>query len=141
MSNAGRATRHLEQTHGRGVNGNNSRMQCSTMLQIILNNFEEVACGLSNEELIETPIWPEDMRITPMANIKKEAESPGHRDVRSITLAATLYCAWSSTRYKEAVTWAKNAWLHKTVPRKKSRLPSAECHPATTVEDGGYGKR
>ena len=80
-----------------------------------LNKIEEVACGLSYKELIETPIWPEDIRITPVANIKKEAESPGPRDVRSITLAATLYCGWSSTRYREAMTWAKKAWLHKTV--------------------------
>ena len=35
--------------------------------------------------------------------------------MRSITHAATLFCAWSSTRYKEAMTWAKKAWLHKTI--------------------------
>ena len=45
-----------------------------------LNNIEEVACGLSFRELIE---------------------------VRPITLAATLYCAWSSTRFREAMMWAK----------------------------------
>ena len=50
-----------------------------------------------------------------MANIKKEAESPRPRDVRSITLAATLDSAWSSTRHREAMTWANKAWLHKTV--------------------------
>ena len=64
-----------------------------------LNNIEEVACGLSYKELIETPICPEDTRTTPVANSNKEAESPGPRDVRLITLAATLHCAWSSTRY------------------------------------------
>ena len=80
-----------------------------------LNNIEEVACGLSYKQLVETSIWPEDIRTTPVANIKKEAESPGPRDVRPITLAATLYCAWSSTRYREAVTWAQKARLHKTV--------------------------
>ena len=55
----------------------------------------------------ELPIWPEDIRTTPVANIKKEAQSPGPRDVRPITLAATLYCAWSNTRYKEATTRAE----------------------------------
>ena len=80
-----------------------------------LNNNEKVACGLSYKELIETSIWPEDIRTILVANIMKEAESPGPRDVRPITPAATLYCAWLSTRYKEAMTWAKKAWLHKTV--------------------------
>ena len=35
---------------------------------------------------------------------KKEERA---KDVRAITLASTLYCAWSSTRYREAMTWAK----------------------------------
>ena len=87
-----------------------------------LNNIEEVACGLSFKELIESPILPEDIRTTPVANIKKEAESPGPRDVRSITLAATLHCAWSSTRYREAMTWAKNAWLTKLCT-EESQVP------------------
>ena len=30
-----------------------------------LNNIEEVACGLSYKELIETPTWPEDIRTIP----------------------------------------------------------------------------
>ena len=89
-----------------------------------LNNIEEVACGLSCKDLIETPIWPEDMRTTHVAKIKKEAESPGPRDVRPITLAATLYCAWSSTRCGEAMTWAKKAWLLKTV---HGRNQAPEC--------------
>ena len=55
-----------------------------------LKNIEEVACCLSHKELKETPIWPEDMRTIPVANVKKEAESPGPRDARPITLAATL---------------------------------------------------
>ena len=33
QSNAGRTTRQLEQTHGRDVNGNNSRTRCTTRLQ------------------------------------------------------------------------------------------------------------
>ena len=48
-----------------------------------LNNIEEVACGLSCKELIEKPIRPEDIRTTPVANIKKAAESPGARDMRA----------------------------------------------------------
>ena len=56
-----------------------------------LNNIKEVACGLSHKDLIETPIWLEDIRTTPVANIKEEAESPAPRGVRPITLAATLY--------------------------------------------------
>ena len=64
-----------------------------------LNTNEETACAMSYKELIETPLWPEDTRTTPVANIKKEAESPGPRDVRPIT---ALHCAWSSTRYREA---------------------------------------
>ena len=92
-----------------------------------LNNIEEVTCGLSYKELIETPIWPEDVRTTAMANIKKEAESPGPRDVRPITLAATLYCAWSSTRCRETMTWAKKAWLHKTV---RGGIPLSRVHKA-----------
>ena len=65
-----------------------------------LNIIEETTGEMSYKELIETPMWPE------------EAESPG---VRPITLAATLYCAWSSTRYRDAMEWAKREWLHKTV--------------------------
>ena len=78
-----------------------------------LNNIDEVACELSCKELIKTPIWPEDMRTTPVANIKKEAESPGPTGVRPITLVATLYCAWSSTRYREAIAWAKKGGFTK----------------------------
>ena len=37
-----------------------------------LNNIEEVACGLSYKELIETPIWPEDIRITPVSGEHQE---------------------------------------------------------------------
>ena len=80
-----------------------------------LNTIEEAACKMNHKELIETPIWPEDIRTIPVANIKKEAESPGPRDVRPITLAATLYSAWSGTRFREAMTRAKQAWLHNTV--------------------------
>ena len=76
-----------------------------------LNTIEETASEMNYKELIETPIWPEDIRATPVANIEKDSESPGPRDVRPITLAATLYCAWSSTRCRETMT----AWLHKTV--------------------------
>ena len=72
-----------------------------------LNIMEETTCEMSYKELIEVPLWPEDIRTTPVANINKEAESPGPKDVRLITLAATLYCAWSSTRYREAMAWAK----------------------------------
>ena len=103
-----------------------------------LNNIEEVACVMSYKELIETPIWPEDIRTTPVANIKKEAESPGPRDVRPITLAATLHCARSSTRYREAMTWAKKAWLHLTV---HGGIPGArvqKCYLATPAGDGGH---
>ena len=67
------------------IHGCNVRPGCADYL----NNIEEVACGLSYKELIETPIWPEDIRTTPVANIQKEAEPPGPRDVRSVTLAAT----------------------------------------------------
>ena len=72
-----------------------------------LNIIEETACEMSYKELIETPLWPEDIRTTPVANIKEEAESPGAKDVRPITLAASLY--------REAMEWAKQEWLHKTV--------------------------
>ena len=84
-----------------------------------LNTIEETASEMNNKELIETPICPEDIRTTPVANIKKEAESPGPRDERPITLAATLHCAWSSTRHR--------AWLHKTV---HAELPGASVQNA-----------
>ena len=70
---------------------------------------------MSFRELIDTPRWPEDVQPTPVAITKKESESPEPKDVRPITFAATLFCAWSSTRCREAVAWAKHAWLHKTV--------------------------
>ena len=35
--------------------------------------------------------------------------------VRPITPAATLYCAWWSTRNREPMAWAKHAWTHKPV--------------------------
>ena len=69
-----------------------------------LNTIEEVASEMNYKKLIETPIWPEDTRT----NMRP-------RDVRPNTLAATLYCAWSSTRYRETMMWARKAWLHKTV--------------------------
>ena len=107
-----------------------------------LNDIEEVARGLSYKELIERPIWPEDIRTTPVANIEEEAESPGPRDVRPITLAATLCCAWSRTRYREAMTWAKKAWLHKTV---HGGIPGSRVQNAIWLqlqnEDGGHDKR
>ena len=93
-----------------------------------LNSIEETACEINHKELIETPIWPEDMRTSPAGNIKKEAESPGPRDVRPITLAATLHCAWSSTRHRDAMTWAEHAWLHKTV---HGGIPGARVQNAT----------
>ena len=61
-----------------------------------LNTIEETACEMSYTEL-KTSIWPEDIRTTPVANIKKKAESPGPRYVRPSTLAATLCCVLSST--------------------------------------------
>ena len=97
------------------MNGNSSRTHIYDKVAEYLNTIEETACEVNHKELIETPIWREDIRTTPVANIKKDAESPGPRHVRLITLAATLYCAWSSTRYREAMTWAEQAWLHKTV--------------------------
>ena len=106
-----------------------------------LNNIEEVAYGSRYKELIETPIWAENIRTTPVANIKKEAESPEPRDMRPITLAATLCCAWSSTRYREAMTWAKKGMAPQNCARRNPRLQSAACHLATTVEGGGHDKR
>ena len=41
-----------------------------------LNIIEETASEMSFKELIEAPIWPEDIRTTPVGNIQKEAESP-----------------------------------------------------------------
>ena len=105
-----------------------------------LNDIEEVACALSYKELIETPIWPEDIRTTPVANIKKEAELPGSRDVRPITLAATLCCAWPSTRYREAMTWARKSMAPQNCARRNTRFQSEECHLATTVEGGVHDK-
>ena len=72
-----------------------------------LNNIEEMTCDMSCRELIDTPIWPDDVRTTPVANIKKESESPGPKDVCPIALASTLFCAWSSKRYREAMAGAK----------------------------------
>ena len=68
-------------------------------------------------ELIETPIWPEDMRTTKVANIKKEAASPGPTGVRPITLAATLYCVLVKHKIQrsEDMGQKKEAWLHKPV--------------------------
>ena len=102
-----------------------------------LNNIEEMTCEMSYRELIDTPIWPEDARTTQGANINKESESPGPKDVRPITIAATLYCAWSSTRHREAMAWAKHAWLHKMF-MENSRSQGAERNLASPVENGGH---
>ena len=93
------------------VLGFDVRPSCRTPGQ----HIEEMACEMRRKELIDTAIWPEDVRTTPVANIKEESESPALQDVRPITLAATLHCAWSSTRYREATARTKHAWLHKTV--------------------------
>ena len=51
-----------------------------------LNTIVERAGEMNYKELIETPIWPEDIRTTQVANIKKEAESPGPRVVRLLRM-------------------------------------------------------
>ena len=40
-----------------------------------LRNIEEMTCETSYKELIDTPIWPEDVQTTPVSNIKKESET------------------------------------------------------------------
>ena len=101
QSNAGRTTRQLEQDSWKRCEWKQFTDAMHDQVADYLNNIEEVACEMIYKELIETPIWPENIRTTPVANIKKEAESPGPRDVRPITLAATLCCAWSSTTKDE----------------------------------------
>ena len=79
-----------------------------------LNIIEESACEMSYEKLIETIMARRHTNNLGRKHQEK-VESPGPKDVRPITLAATLYCAWSSTRYREAMVCAKQEWLHKTV--------------------------
>ena len=120
----------MEAVHGHNVQSDST----------YLNTIDETASEMNHKELIETPIWPKDIRNTQVSNIKKEVESPGPKDVRPITLAATLHCSWSSARYRESMTWAKQAWLHHCA-RRNPKSQSAECYLATLAEDGGHDKR
>ena len=132
QSSACRTTLQREQTHGRNANGNKFMDTMYDKVAEYLNNIEETPCETNHKKLIETRIWPEDVRTTPAANIMKEAESPGPR------VAATLHCAWTSTRYRGADDVDKAGVAPHNCARKNSRSQSAECYLATLVEDGGH---
>ena len=71
---------------------------------------------------MEIPIWPEDIRTTAVANIKKEAESPRPKDVRPITLAATLYCV------VEYAIQRNDDVAPQDYARRNPRSQSVECY-------------
>ena len=106
-----------------------------------LNNIEEVACGLSCKELIETPIWPEDILITPVTNIKKGAESPRPRDVRPIALASRPLLRMVEHKIQRSGIVGQKGMAPQNCARRNLRFQSAKCHLATTVEDGIHDKR
>ena len=83
-----------------------------------LNNIEEVAYGLSYKELIETPIWPGDIRTTPVARTQRRAPNHtcSHPPLRMV-----------EHKIQRSDDVGQKGMAPQNCARRNPRLQSAEC--------------
>ena len=91
-----------------------------------LNTIEKTACEMNHKELLETPIWPEDIRTT-----------------RTQRRASHHHCSHSLLRMVEHtiqrnVDVGKAGAAPQDCARRNPRSQSAECYLATPAGDGGH---